>query len=61
MLFLSRLAQFVDDFGGGINFAESFEIALDNRTPTDFDVELTFRGVTKTLDLAATRRFAYAG
>ena len=56
-----KSAQFVDDFGGGVNFAESFEIALYNRTPTDFDVELTFRGVTKTLDLAATRRFAYAG
>lgn len=55
-----RSAQFVDDFGGGVNFAEGFTIALYNRTAKDFDVELTFRGVTKALDIPKTRRFAFS-
>jgi hypothetical protein len=54
-------ADCIIDIGGGVNLAESFEIAVYHRSSQDFDVELTFRGITKRLDLHETRSFAYAG
>ncbi len=56
-----KSADFIDTFNGGVNFAEGFEIAVYSRSVRDYDVELTFRGVTKSLDLDKTRRFAYDG
>ncbi len=56
-----KSADRILELGGGVNFAESFEIAVYHRSPRDFDVELTFRGITKPLDLHRTRQFAYAG
>ncbi|OYW84781.1 hypothetical protein B7Z17_03495, partial [Candidatus Saccharibacteria bacterium 32-49-10] len=56
-----KSADAILELGGGVNFAESFEVAVYHRSARDFDVELTFRGVTKTLDLHETRRFAYDG
>lgn len=56
-----KSADFIDTFNGGVNFAEGFEVAVYSRSVRDYDVELTFRGVTKSLDLDKTRRFAYDG
>lgn len=52
-----KSADFVDTFNGAVHYAEGFEIAVYNRSARDYDVQLTFRGVTKN----ATRRFAYSG